>query len=384
MNPYPIWRWISFTLAIGFMTSCGGAKQSERDVGMGGGGEGAKGSSPIVGAADTSSSRSSTHGLQLPATFRGELPCAGCQAIRYHLDLWPDNTYHLRREWVGKNQVQDKIGRWIVGPARRTLILYEVDGEVPLKFEVSAADRLRLLDVHEAPIESSPPSELISDGNFAQTVLSLSLGGEMVYMADAARFTECLTGRSYPIAMEGDFVKLQQAYLKEVKKPGEPLYVTFEGSITDRPRMEGSGVERSVVVQRFIHIWPNQKCEQSRANASLTNTYWRIDNIEGQRVYGEVGRREPHLVLRSENRDRSYAATVGCNEMGGTYTLEGENILFAPPMSTMVKCPQPLDTLEKALRDALSRTKHWQVTGNTLEFRDDQGLPVALFEAVYL
>jgi hypothetical protein len=26
-------------------------------------------------------------------------------------------------------------------------------------------------------------------------------------MADAARFEECLTGRSYPVTMEGDYIK---------------------------------------------------------------------------------------------------------------------------------------------------------------------------------
>ncbi|MGH7947175.1 MAG: hypothetical protein ACREF9_19540 [Opitutaceae bacterium] len=46
---------------------------------------------------------------------------------------------------------------------------------------------------------------------------------------------------------------MQKAYLKDVKKPGARLYATFEGSMADRPRMEGSGVEQSVVVSRFIN-----------------------------------------------------------------------------------------------------------------------------------
>ncbi|MGH8221893.1 MAG: YbaY family lipoprotein [Woeseiaceae bacterium] len=87
----------------------------------------------------------------------------------------------------------------------------------------------------------------------APTGRSRLFGGEMVYMADAARFRECKTDRGYPIATEGDFVKLQKAYLKDVKKPGARLYATFEGSMADRPRMEGSGVEQSVVVSRFIN-----------------------------------------------------------------------------------------------------------------------------------
>ena len=200
--------------------------------------------------------------LRLPATFRGDLPCADCQGIRYHLDLWPDHVFHLRREWLGRNLIQDELGRWRFDPARRALTLQGED-DVP-QFEIKGPGTLMQLDTKGAPIESALPYELISDGRLDPTDLSLPLGGEMVYMADAARFTECRTGRSYPIAMEGEFVKMQRTYLEKIKEPGAPLYVTFEGEITDRPRMEGTGVERSVVVKRFVHSWPGQRCEQTR------------------------------------------------------------------------------------------------------------------------
>jgi hypothetical protein len=49
------------------------------------------------------------------------------------------------------------------------------------------------------------------------------------YMADAARFKQCLTGRSYPVAMESDYLKLVRAYLEVDKpEPGAPLMVSFE------------------------------------------------------------------------------------------------------------------------------------------------------------
>jgi heat shock protein HslJ len=47
-------------------------------------------------------------------------------------------------------------------------------------------------------------------------------------------------------------------------------------------------------------------------------------------------------------------------------------------------CPRPLDTLENRLIEALARTKRWQIKGNTLEFMDETGSQIALFEAVYL
>lgn len=335
------------------------------------------------GAADSSSPVIGAHGLRLPATFRGDLPCADCQAIRHHLDLWPDQVFHLRREWLGKNLVRDEVGRWRVDPLRQALIL-QGGGERRLQFEVKAVDRLRQLDTTDTPGEPPRPYDLVSDGALSPTELSLPLGGEMMYMADAARFTECLTGRSYPVAQEGDFVRMQRAYLEDVKQPGARLYVTFEGMITDRPRMEGSGVERSAVVTRFTGAWPEQRCERARADASLANTYWRIDSIEGHPVSPTNGRREPHLLLRQADQRRTYAATIGCNQLVGGYTLAGESIVFTQAYATLLACPPPLDALERRLSAALARTRRWLVKGNTLEFMDETGSLLARFEAVYL
>ncbi len=197
--------------------------------------------------------------LRLPATFRGDLPCADCEAIRHHLDLWADRVFHLRREWRGKGLVRDDIGRWDYDPARRALVL-RGGAEMPLQFEILAPDRIRALDKEGKPIVSTLPYDLASDGTLAPTDLSLFLGGEMRYMADAARFTECLTGRSYPIAMEAEYPVLERAYREAVREPGAPLHVTFEGEIVPRPKMEGDGLEASVVVRRFVGVWPEKRC----------------------------------------------------------------------------------------------------------------------------
>jgi heat shock protein HslJ len=99
-----------------------------------------------------------------------------------------------------------------------------------------------------------------SDGNRSTSESSSPLSGELTYMADAARFTECASGRSYPVAMEADFVSMERAYRDAVKEPGAPLYVTFEGSISDRPKMEGEGKEPTVVVARFLAVSADKRC----------------------------------------------------------------------------------------------------------------------------
>ena len=145
---------------------------------------------------------------------------------------------------------------------RRSVILFYGDRERPLQFEVKGPQALRLLDQQGRPIQSSLPYELTSDGTLTPADLSLVLKGMFRYLADAARFEDCLTGRSYPVAMEGDYVKLERAYLEANKpEPGAPLLASFEGDITRRPAMEGGALTPTVVVRRFIGIWPGQRCE---------------------------------------------------------------------------------------------------------------------------
>ncbi len=211
------------------------------------------------------------------------------------------------------------------------------------------------------------------------------MGGEMVYMADAARFTDCMSGQSYPIAMEGDFVRMQRTYLDRVAAPGSALYVTFEGTVTDRPGIEeGAGDLRAVVVNSFIDAWPNQNCERSRADASLTNTYWRITRLDDQPVSAENGQRQPRLLLRDADGQRSYTGTVGCNQLLGSYTVTGDGIAFTAGATSLMACLPPLDALERRLIDALMRTRRWQIHANTLQFKDEAGTSIALFEAAHL
>lgn len=217
---------------------------------------------PLVRTAQAGgpSAPAASHGLRLPATFTGDLPCADCEAVRWHLDVWPDGVFHLHREWLGRSVVRDEVGTWRFEKKRRALVL-SGGGEAPLQFEVKGPDALRALDTRGKPIQSSLPYVLKSDGSLHAADLALNLAGEMTYMADAARFTECRTGRSYPVAMEADFVAMERGYREAVKEPGARLYVTFKGSILDRPKMEGDGAERTVVVTRFIKVWPDERCK---------------------------------------------------------------------------------------------------------------------------
>ena len=213
---------------------------------------------------------------------------------------------------------------------------------------------------------------------------AMPLAGEVIYMADAARIRECHSGRSYPIAQEGDFIALQEAYREAAPEPGAPVFMTFDGVIVDRPKIDGEGVERTIAVRRFINAWPQERCDRAMADASLTNTYWRIVKLEDKRLHVMQEQREPHLILRQVEEPR-FAATVGCNQINGRYSVSGNTISFGKDAaSTMMACIPPLDEYEQSLLVVLANVKSWRIIGNTLEFFDESGSSRALFEAVYL
>ena len=208
------------------------------------------------------------------------------------------------------------------------------------------------------------------------------INGMFVYMADAARLTECRTGDDYPVAMAGGYLRLEQSYLDARQAPGQALMVSFVGGIEARPRMDGDGTEPTVVVTRFINVWPGETCERNRADASLTNTYWRIVRLGGAAVDTVDGRREPHLLLRGD--EPRFSATVGCNQLAGGFTASGASLRFSPPLSTRMACPPPLDRSERDLAGVLTSTTIWHIAGQILELRDADGQPLALLQAVYL
>lgn len=322
------------------------------------------------------------HGLELPATFAGTLPCADCPGVRHELSLWPDGVFHLRREWLGRDDSESDLGRWRLDPSRDAILLYG-GREMPLQFEVKGPRTLRQLDIQGRPIDSDLPYELTSDGTLRRLELDLFMHGMFSYLADSARFEVCYTGRSYPVAMEGDYLALERAYVAADKPgPGAPLMAAFEGRITERPPMEGDQLIPTVVVERFVRLSPSQTCERAMSEASLPNTYWRIVALEGEPIPAVRDRREPHLILRLP--DNRYRATVGCNQLTGSYSVNGGRISFRGGASTRMACPPPLDGREDRLRRVLAETERWNIAGQILELLDQEGANIATFEAVYL
>lgn len=209
-------------------------------------------------------------------------------------------------------------------------------------------------------------------------------GGELSRSEGQAFFKNCSDGNIYAFAENDELDRMMVATSTWIEGADCRIYVTFEGELME---VGASGEGRPTLlmkVDRFIRAWPGQRCERAMADSSLTNTYWRIVRLLENEVVVEDGQREPHMVLRIEDAHPSCSATVGCNQIFGGYETKGDLIKFGPMMTTLMACPPPLDVLERDLIAALDRSARYHILAQTMELYDENGSPVALFEAVYL
>ena len=114
---------------------------------------------------------------------------------------------------------------------------------------------------------------------------------------------------------------------------------------------------------------------------AIVEKYWKLTAVFGEPVITPEGGREAHIILKQE--DNRVNGNTGCNSLGGTYTLEaGNKIRFSQMVTTLMMCLN--NNVETKFKNALEKTDHFVVNGDTLRFFDSNKEHVASFEAVYL
>ena len=309
---------------------------------------------PFVGA----------HGATTPGTYTGMLDGRAA-----HLDLWPDQAFHL----VSGDEV--RAGRWHGDPTRNGLVLDLGDGSRVL--EVRNSQRLRPAG---APEDAS--RDLVVSEAFSPATIRLPLAGMLTYFADAAMMVHCATGRTYPVAQDGDYLALERAYLEARTGPAEPLFVTMDALIERRAQMEGPD-RLTVVPQAFGSVFPEEYCSLGNRMPGLTDAYWRITALGDVELDPGATDREPFLVFRAE--DGGFSASAGCNTLRGRFSTSGTELSFPQPIaSTMMACPDPVAGWETRLQTALAGVEGFEIGGRTLRLLGADGTPVAELAAAYL
>jgi uncharacterized lipoprotein NlpE involved in copper resistance len=181
------------------------------------------------------------------------------RALPQTLSLREDGLYRMRRTYLGKpGNPFAETGRWQVDASGRAIAAQR--GAEQSLFEVAGAD-------HAAPARPRRPADPAPELNYSlrRTAAfdaideSLRWRGEMIYMADAANFTDCASGLRWPIAMTEGYLALERAYTQGRTAPGAPLPVAFDGRLQTMPGTEGPPREH-MVVEAFIATEPGRRC----------------------------------------------------------------------------------------------------------------------------
>lgn len=211
-----------------------------------------------------------------------------------------------------------------------------------------------------------------------QGAAASEMSGMFVYYADAALITLCANGRQLPVAMEGDYRALESAYLAQRAEPQQALLVSLQGKIVPRPSPEETQPPRdSVIVERFLGMWPRETCDTPGSDSPLGDTHWRLVRLL-DRPAAYARQTEPHLVF--DVQTGRVSGSGGCNQLLGGFEQQGERLKFKALASTMMACPEGMDQ-EVRLLQSLERVELFRLRGNHLDLLDAQGAMIARFEA---
>lgn len=205
------------------------------------------------------------------------------------------------------------------------------------------------------------------------------------YMADAALFKECLTGKYYPVAFEADNVALEKAYLKDTNGSGDFLKVEIKGKIVKRPKMDGEGKEDTLLVERFIRTEEKKDCSAQHEDVPIINNYWKLILLNGESVNTRENEREAHILLKTGfNGVGELKMVTSCGTVMGSYKIEDQNIeiKFKEKAPSEEKTCKNKETEDK-FTDALTSAKYWKTEGETLKLLDETDVVLAEFKAIF-
>ncbi|QTD36488.1 MBL fold metallo-hydrolase [Polaribacter batillariae] len=124
------------------------------------------------------------------------------------------------------------------------------------KFEAFAKEKNAEVIIQHSPQDFLKLQEILAKNKTSSPKI---FEGEFVYVADAASFTDCKTGKIYSITGNEDYILLQKAYLNADHETYEPEWVKVSGELKMGEKMNG-GLEEQLVISKFISLDENKKC----------------------------------------------------------------------------------------------------------------------------
>jgi copper homeostasis protein (lipoprotein) len=293
--------------------------------------------------------------MKTPATFDGVLACPDCQGIRTTVTLRDDGLFLLRRTYLRPTpSTIHSLGRWSESGKRVTLAL----SDSSYSFSVEESGNWRMANATLTRMNAVDP--------LPATML---LRGRYSYMADAAWFEECGTGKRFPVGPSAANARLESEYGKARKAPGEPVVASVFAHLAMVPKVEGEGTRDVVVVDALMRFTPGGAC--NAIARPLEGTRWMLTWRGGAAVApGPDPERDAHLIFSGGN----VSGSSGCNRVVGAYTRQGAALKFGPLAGTRMACLDGNMALEQAFLADLGSVTGFRITGNVMELLGGQAV----------
>jgi len=121
--------------------------------------------------------------------------------------------------------------------------------------------------------------------------------------------------------------------------------------------------------------------ENNVPDVSLTDTYWKLTEIDGQPATLGAGGREVHMVLTSEGHQVN--GFSGCNRFTGSYERKENQLQISPLATTRMACLEGMDQEQRFL-ELLTKTMRFTISGDDSALYSGDEQLVLRFKAIAL
>lgn len=188
-------------------------------------------------------------------SWRGVIPCADCEGIETSLFLGKDGTWVMNDHYQGVNREPSSFGSY--GTWARTadkLVLTDSHGEK--SFYRAKGDKLEMLDREGNPIDSKL-NYTLEPVKASLPTTPMAMRGMYFYMADAATFTDCATGKRVAVANNA---QLERDYAASQGSDSKPVLLMVEGHFTLEPNPDTGAMVKTLVASKETKFVPGKDC----------------------------------------------------------------------------------------------------------------------------
>jgi heat shock protein HslJ len=112
---------------------------------------------------------------------------------------------------------------------------------------------------------------------------------------------------------------------------------------------------------------PAHRREAAGTARPLVGTEWQLTTF----VSADGTRSTPVRPASLTFDDRNFSGSDGCNDFGGSVTIDTGTLWVGALGSTLIGCPEPILTETRAIAGVLTATVHWSIDGDELTLRKE-------------